>query len=67
MLDNAGLTTQAERHAGLPLDVLGIGGPIGSSLASVDRLATRIWPTMFAYQFVVSLVAAPHVRDAPAP
>ena len=67
LLDNAGLTTQAERHAGLPLDVLGIGGPIGSSLASVDRLATRIWPTMFAYQFVVSLVAAPHVRDAPAP
>ena len=66
LLDNAGLTTQAECHAGLPLEVLGIGGPIGFAVASVDRLATRIWPTMFAYQFVVSLVAAPHVRDAPA-
>jgi glycosyltransferase involved in cell wall biosynthesis len=65
LLDSTGLITMSERYAGLPLDVLGVGGPLGSIAGRVDRLVTRVWPTMFAYQFVVALGAAPHARDAP--
>jgi glycosyltransferase involved in cell wall biosynthesis len=61
---HTGLTTTAERYAGLPLDVLGVDGVIGRSAGAVDRLITRLWPTMFAYQFVVRLEAAPHSIDA---
>jgi glycosyltransferase involved in cell wall biosynthesis len=62
---HTGLSTTAERSAGLPLDVLGIGGVVGRTAATVDRIATRVWPTMFAYQFVVRLEAAPHALDPP--
>lgn len=60
---NTGLTTTAERSAGLPLDVLGVAGVTGRLVGAADRMATRVWPTMFAYQFVVRLEAAPHALD----
>lgn len=62
---NTGLVTTSERYAGLPLDVLGAEGRVGRPIAGVDRLLTRLWPTMFAYQFVVRLETAPHLLDAP--
>lgn len=62
---HTGLVTTAERYAGLPLDVLGVDGALGASASFVDKLITRIWPTMFAYQFVVRLEAAPHAVDGP--
>lgn len=58
-----GLVTTAERYAGLPLDVLGVDGPVGRLVETADRALTRLWPTMFAYQFVVRLEAAPHAVD----
>ena len=60
---HTGLTTTAERYAGLPLDVLGVDGVVGRTATVIDRMITRVWPTMFAYQFVVRLHAAPHAVD----
>jgi glycosyltransferase involved in cell wall biosynthesis len=57
---HTGLVTTAERYAGLPLEVLGVGGVIGTTVGVVDKVITRVWPTMFAYQFVVRLEPADH-------
>ena len=65
-LANTGLVTTAESYAGLPLDVLGVEGVLGSVVATGDGLARRVWPTLFAYQFVVRLETAPHLLDTPA-
>jgi 2-polyprenyl-3-methyl-5-hydroxy-6-metoxy-1,4-benzoquinol methylase len=62
---STGLVTTAEQYAGLPLDVLGIDNATGRIVAAMDGLLTRIWPTLFAYQFVVRLEAAPHLLDPP--
>jgi glycosyltransferase involved in cell wall biosynthesis len=59
---HTGLVTTAERYAGLPLDVLGVDGVAASAADAVDRVLTRAWPTMFAYQFVVRLEPARHTR-----
>ncbi len=64
-LANTGLVTTAESYAGLPLDVLGVDGALGSVIAAGDRVARGIWPTMFAYQFVVRLETAAHLLDPP--
>jgi len=51
-----------ERRAvvGSPIEVLDRGGvsPLGrfaSKVAAADRIATRIWPTLFGYQFIYEL------------
>lgn len=66
VLASTGLEVSVERYAGLPLDVLGVGGVVGSAVAAVDGVARRVWPTLFAYQFVVELQTAPHLLDLPA-
>ena len=66
VLAGTGLEVATERYAGLPLDVLGVGGVGGSVVAAVDGVARRVWPTLFAYQFVVELQTAPHLLDLPA-
>ncbi|MGQ0826241.1 MAG: methyltransferase domain-containing protein [Actinomycetota bacterium] len=49
------------RPLGLPFEVLGRGGasaPAGTAsrvLGRVDRVAVRVWPSMFAYQFLAEL------------
>jgi glycosyltransferase involved in cell wall biosynthesis len=42
------------RHAGLPFDVVrpGRSGLVGRFARRLDELLVRVWPTMFAYQFV---------------
>ncbi len=65
VLASTGLVVVSERYAGLPLDVLGVGGIGGRVVAAVDGLARRVWPTLFAYQFVVGLRTAPHLLDPP--
>jgi hypothetical protein len=62
---HTGLVTTSERYAGLPLDVLGVSGLAGAIVAQLDRVLTAVWPTMFAYQFVVRLETAPHLLDPP--
>jgi 2-polyprenyl-3-methyl-5-hydroxy-6-metoxy-1,4-benzoquinol methylase len=64
-LANTGLVTTTESYAGLPLDVLGVEGALGNVVAAGDGLARRVWPTLFAYQFVVRLETAPHLLDPP--
>ncbi len=64
-LTSTGLVTTAETYAGLPLDVLGVEGVGGTVVSALDRIARRVWPTMFAYQFVVRLETAPHLLDPP--
>jgi glycosyltransferase involved in cell wall biosynthesis len=66
VLASTGLEVASERYAGLPLDVLGVGGPLGRVVAAVDALARRVWPTLFAYQFVDGLETAAHLLDPPA-
>ncbi|MGE5209618.1 MAG: class I SAM-dependent methyltransferase, partial [Acidobacteriota bacterium] len=65
VLAGTGLEVASETYAGLPLDVLGVGGWLGRVVAGVDGVARRVWPTMFAYQFVVALRTAPHLLDPP--
>jgi glycosyltransferase involved in cell wall biosynthesis len=48
------------RALGVPFEVLGRGGRGGRSiaaraLAAVDRVAVALWPSLFAYQFLVEL------------
>jgi glycosyltransferase involved in cell wall biosynthesis len=62
---NTGLVTTAERYAGLPLDVLGVSGTLGTLVTSIDRVLRNVWPTMFAYQFVVRLETAPALLEPP--
>jgi hypothetical protein len=62
---NTGLVTTSERYAGLPLDVLGVGGVMGTVVTPIDRVLRNVWPTMFAYQFVVRLETAPPLLDQP--
>jgi glycosyltransferase involved in cell wall biosynthesis len=58
----AGLVPVATQHTGLPFDALKISTSrgVGRLLASIDRTLVRLWPTMFAYQFVFEL----HVNPA---
>jgi glycosyltransferase involved in cell wall biosynthesis len=44
-------------HSGLPFDVVspGAGGPLGRLARRLDALLIRVWPTLFAYQFVYEL------------
>ncbi|MEK7422718.1 MAG: bifunctional glycosyltransferase/class I SAM-dependent methyltransferase [Actinomycetota bacterium] len=60
-----GLQPVARRHTGLPFDALGVGTErgIGRAGALVDRLLVRLWPTMFAYQFVYEYDLNPALDD----
>ncbi|MCB0997666.1 MAG: methyltransferase domain-containing protein [Acidimicrobiales bacterium] len=61
----AGLQPIDRRHTGLPFDALKLrteGGP-GKLAALVDRALVRLWPTMFAYQFVYELDVIPALDE----
>jgi 2-polyprenyl-3-methyl-5-hydroxy-6-metoxy-1,4-benzoquinol methylase len=57
----AGLYPSNRRHTGLPFDALGVrtGAGPGRIAALGDRALVRVWPTMFAYQFVYELDVNP--------
>jgi len=63
---HADLEPVARRHTGLPFDALGVGTArsVGRLAALVDRALVRLWPTMFAYQFVYELAISPAVDVA---
>jgi len=56
-VERAGLEVAGFRHTGLPLDALGIGRArwVRATIGRLDRFLVRMWPTMFAYQFVYEL------------
>jgi hypothetical protein len=48
------------RHTGLPFDAIGVPNrSIGRVLRRIDDALVRLWPTMFAYQFVFELELRP--------
>jgi 2-polyprenyl-3-methyl-5-hydroxy-6-metoxy-1,4-benzoquinol methylase len=61
LIKQAGLEPLDHRHTGLPFDALGVGtdGPVGRVGSVLDRALVRVWPTMFAYQFVYELAVSP--------
>jgi 2-polyprenyl-3-methyl-5-hydroxy-6-metoxy-1,4-benzoquinol methylase len=56
-----GLEPVAHRHTGLPFDALRLrtDRPVGRLASLADRALVRLWPTMFAYQFVYELAVSP--------
>ncbi len=62
----AGLEPVDRRHTGLPFDALRMHTDRwpGRLVALADRALVRVWPTMFAYQFVYELDVIPAL-DAP--
>lgn len=59
-----GLRPVAARHTGLPFDAIGVPNrSIGRVLRRIDEALVRLWPTMFAYQFVFELELRPTSPD----
>jgi SAM-dependent methyltransferase len=58
LLRETGFEITHLRYTGLPLDAIGLSGAGKRLIETVDRVAVSVWPTMFAYQFVVEA----HVR-----
>lgn len=61
-----GLEVVAERHTGLPFDALGVNTErgFGKLVSFVDQILVRVWPTMFAYQFVYEFDVIPALNVA---
>jgi hypothetical protein len=56
----AGYSIVRRRSLGVPFEVIGRGGRneprrFARVLGAIDRAAVAVWPTMFAYQFLVEL------------
>ena len=51
----AGLEPIAKAHTGLPLDALHLADKpaVAGTVGRLDRVLVKVWPTLFAYQFVV--------------
>jgi SAM-dependent methyltransferase len=51
------LQPSSTRHSGLPFDVVSPGrmGAVGRAARRLDAFLVRVWPTLFAYQFVYEL------------
>ena len=64
LVRRSGLRIVERRTVGSPVDVLDRAGERGllvrvvRKVAVIDRLATRLWPTMFGYQFLYRLERA---------
>ena len=58
MAHDAGLEPTGVAHTGLPLDALGVADSraVTATVGRADRVLVRVWPTLFAYQFVFELV-----------
>jgi glycosyltransferase involved in cell wall biosynthesis len=69
LLRRCGLEVRATRHVGLPFDAVGLGGRSGAAgrlARRLDAAMVRLWPTMFAYQFVFE-VAERWMLQRPSP
>lgn len=58
---DCGLEVTGRAATGLPLDALGLADApiVTGTIGRIDRALTRLWPTMFAYQFVFEFVVQP--------
>jgi glycosyltransferase involved in cell wall biosynthesis len=60
LIANCGLTITDRATVGTPFDTIAAGGSrlrtrVASGAARTDRMATRVWPRMFGYQFLYRL------------
>jgi glycosyltransferase involved in cell wall biosynthesis len=55
---DTGLESVRHLHTGLPLDALGVADrpAVAGTVGRVDRALVRLWPSLFAYQFVFEFV-----------
>lgn len=64
LVEQCGLRVVASEVVGSPVDVVGRGvaddrvARVAARVAAADRAATRVWPTMFGYQFLYRLERA---------
>ncbi len=58
LIRRAGLRPTRIESVGLPFDALGVTGPKSRWLRLLDHFLVAVWPTMFAYQFVVEATPA---------
>ena len=55
LVEREGFRVRRLEPVGLPLEALDIKGTAGRWLRAIDHLFLTIWPTMFAYQFILEL------------
>jgi glycosyltransferase involved in cell wall biosynthesis len=53
LVERRGLAIRRVEPVGLPLDALGVEGTKARTVRLADRMLSNLWPTMFAYQFIV--------------
>jgi hypothetical protein len=57
MVRRRGFDVQRLESVGLPLDALSMEGPAARAIRRLDHVLSRLWPTMFGYQFIVEATA----------
>ena len=60
-LEQTGWSITRMSYVGLPFDVLtdGTESFVARCARAIDRLSVKVWPTLFAYQFVIECHASP--------
>ena len=53
LIERQGYTIRRIESVGLPLDVMGLTGTKAHAARLFDQVMLALWPTMFAYQFIV--------------
>ncbi|MGH9207168.1 MAG: bifunctional glycosyltransferase/class I SAM-dependent methyltransferase, partial [Acidimicrobiales bacterium] len=53
LIERQGYTIRRIEPVGLPLDAMGLTGTKAHAVRLVDQVMLALWPTMFAYQFIV--------------
>jgi len=59
LIERQGFTVRRIESVGLPLDALGMEGTKANLLRLGDRLLLDLWPTLFAYQFIIEATPNP--------
>ena len=62
MLRDCGYAIESIRPVGVPFHAV-VGGRLGALLESVSQALARLWPTMFAFQFLVQCRPLPSVKQ----
>lgn len=59
MVKRRGFEVRRVEVVGLPLDALGIGGTGARAVRRLSHKLSDLWPTMFAYQFIIEATVVP--------
>ena len=61
-LEDCGYAVERVHGSGAPFAAV-VGGPVGNFLNTLSGWAAKVWPTMFAFQFVIRCRPRPGVRQ----